>query len=80
MHIGGMGDTTRMASAVKAVYDQIAKIRSAQASPSSAFRATSPRRAASRWHRSLTVLIEGDEEINSLGPAPRLRAPLPTRT
>jgi hypothetical protein len=37
MHIGGMGDTARLASAVKAVYDRIAQVRSAQASPASAF-------------------------------------------
>jgi hypothetical protein len=37
MHIGGMGDSARLASAVKAVYDRIAQVRSAQASPSSAF-------------------------------------------
>ena len=37
MHIGGMGDTTRMASAVKAVYDRVAQVRSAHASPSSSF-------------------------------------------
>jgi hypothetical protein len=37
MHIGGMGDTTRMARAVKAVYDRVAQVRSSQASPASAF-------------------------------------------
>ena len=37
MHIGGMGDTTRMARAVKAVYDRIAQVRSGQATPASAF-------------------------------------------
>jgi len=37
MHIGGMGDTARMARAVKAVYDRIAQVRSAQATPASAF-------------------------------------------
>jgi hypothetical protein len=37
MHIGGMGETTRLASAVKSVYDRIAQVRAAQASPSSAF-------------------------------------------
>jgi hypothetical protein len=37
MHIGGMGDTERMASAVKAVYDRISQVRSGQPSPSSAF-------------------------------------------
>src|SRR5204863_5030330 len=37
MHIGGMGDTSRMARAVKAVYDRIAQVRSAQAAPASAF-------------------------------------------
>jgi hypothetical protein len=37
MHIGGMGDTARLAGAVKAVYDRIAQVRSAQASPASSF-------------------------------------------
>src|SRR6187455_3259021 len=37
MHIGGMGETTRMARAVRAVYDRVAQVRSAQASPASAF-------------------------------------------
>ncbi len=37
MHIGGMGDTARMARAVRAVYDRIAQVRSAQATPASAF-------------------------------------------
>jgi hypothetical protein len=37
MHIGGMGDTARMARAVKAVYDRIAQVRSGQATPASAF-------------------------------------------
>lgn len=37
MHIAGMGETARMASAVKAVYDRISQVRAAQASPSSAF-------------------------------------------
>src|SRR4029079_14534983 len=37
MHIGGMGDTAKMASAVKAVYDRIAQVRSAQVAPSIAF-------------------------------------------
>ena len=37
MHIGGIGDTARLASAVKAVYDRIAQVRSAQSSPASAF-------------------------------------------
>jgi hypothetical protein len=37
MHIGGMGDTARMARAVKAVYDRIAQVRSAQAAPAAAF-------------------------------------------
>src|SRR5881394_3886051 len=35
MHIGGMGDTHRLASAVKAVYDRVAQVRSAQATPAS---------------------------------------------
>jgi hypothetical protein len=37
MHIGGMGDTTRMATAVKAVYDRIAQVRAARPSLSSVF-------------------------------------------
>src|SRR5215218_8775174 len=37
MHIGGMGDTARLAAAVKSVYDRIAQVRAAQTSPSSAF-------------------------------------------
>ena len=37
MHIGGMGDTARMARAVKSVYDRIAQVRSGQPSPASAF-------------------------------------------
>jgi len=37
MHIGGMGDTAHLARGVKAVYDRVAQVRAAQASPSSAF-------------------------------------------
>ena len=37
MHIGGMGETTRMARAVRAVYDRIAQVRSGQPSSASAF-------------------------------------------
>lgn len=37
MHIGGMGDTARLAGAVKAVYDRIAQVRSGQSTPASAF-------------------------------------------
>ncbi len=37
MHIGGMGDTSRMAHAVRAVYDRIAQVRSEQGTPASAF-------------------------------------------
>ena len=37
MHIGGMGDTARLATAVRAVYDRIAQVRAAQASPATAF-------------------------------------------
>jgi hypothetical protein len=33
MHIGGMGDTRRLASGVKAVYDRIAQLRAAQPTP-----------------------------------------------
>src|SRR5207253_9159227 len=35
MHIGGTGDTRRLASAVKAVYDRIAQVRAGQATPAS---------------------------------------------
>jgi hypothetical protein len=52
MHIGGMGDTSRLASAVKAVYDRVAQVRSAQSSPSTAFPGDIPRPAASRRQRS----------------------------
>jgi len=37
MHIGGTGDTRRLASAVKAVYDRIAQVRAGQATPASSF-------------------------------------------
>lgn len=37
MHIGGMGDTSRLAAGVKAVYDRIAQVRAAQPTPGSAF-------------------------------------------
>ena len=37
MHIGGMGDTSRLANGVKAVYDRVAQVRAAQALPVSAF-------------------------------------------
>jgi hypothetical protein len=37
MHIGGMGDPTRLAEGVKAVYDKIVEIRSAHAQPESVF-------------------------------------------
>src|SRR5258706_327287 len=37
MHIGGMGDTRRMASAVKALYDRVAQVRAAQPTPASNF-------------------------------------------
>ena len=37
MHIGGMGDTARLARGVKVVYDRIAQVRSSQATPASAF-------------------------------------------
>jgi len=37
MHIGGTGDTRRLASAVKAMYDRIAQVRAAQATPASSF-------------------------------------------
>ena len=37
MHIGGMGDTARLARAVKVVFDRVAQVRSGQATPASAF-------------------------------------------
>src|SRR4051812_21447028 len=37
MHIAGMGDTRRLATAVKAVYDRVAQVRAAQANPGGAF-------------------------------------------
>jgi hypothetical protein len=37
MHIGGIGDTRRLASAVKAVYDRVAQVRAAQPTPASSF-------------------------------------------
>ena len=37
MHIGGMGDARQLATAVKAVYDRIAQVRSAQAQPAAGF-------------------------------------------
>jgi hypothetical protein len=37
MHIGGMGNTTRMGRGVRAVYDRIAQVRSGQATPANAF-------------------------------------------
>jgi hypothetical protein len=37
MHIGGMGDVGKLASAVKAVYERIDQVRAAQTTPSSAF-------------------------------------------
>jgi hypothetical protein len=37
MHIGGMGDTQKLAAGVKAMYDRIAQVRSGQASPATSF-------------------------------------------
>jgi hypothetical protein len=37
MHIGGMGDTQKLAAGVKAMYDRIAQVRAAQPSPGSSF-------------------------------------------
>jgi len=37
MHIGGMGDTHHLASAVKAVYDRVAQVRAGQPTPASNF-------------------------------------------
>ena len=42
MHIGGMGETRRMAGAVKAVYDRVAQVRAANAAPASGFPADIP--------------------------------------
>lgn len=37
MHIGGMGDAGKLASAVKSVYDRVAQVRAAQPTPAAAF-------------------------------------------
>jgi hypothetical protein len=37
MHIGGMGDTRRLATGVKAVYDRIGQVRATQPAPTSTF-------------------------------------------
>ena len=37
MHIGGMGDVHKLAAGVKAVYDRIAQVRSAQPTPAASF-------------------------------------------
>jgi hypothetical protein len=37
MHIGGMGDSRRLATAVKAVYDRIAQVRAKQPTPGTSF-------------------------------------------
>ena len=37
MHVGGTGDTNRMATAVKAVYDRVSQVRASQASPANTF-------------------------------------------
>ena len=42
MHIGGMGDTRQLASAVKAVYDRFGQVRAAQAFPTSNFPGDTP--------------------------------------
>ena len=42
MHIGGMGETRRMAGAVKAVYDRVTQVRAANAAPASGFPADIP--------------------------------------
>ena len=42
MHIGGMGETRRMAGAVKAVYDRVAQVRASSATPASGFPADIP--------------------------------------
>ena len=42
MHIGGMGETRRMAAAVKAVYDRMAQVRAAGVAPASGFPADIP--------------------------------------
>jgi hypothetical protein len=42
MHIGGMGDVRRLAAGVKAVYDRVAQVRAAHATPASAFEGDIP--------------------------------------
>ena len=42
MHIGGMGDSAKLAEGVKKVYDAIAQVRSAHADPQSAFPGSIP--------------------------------------
>src|SRR4051812_12109978 len=42
MHIGGMGDTRQLATAVKAVYDRVAQVRAGQAAPASGFQGDIP--------------------------------------
>jgi hypothetical protein len=37
MHIGGMGEASKLAAGVKAVYDRVAQVRAAQAVPANAF-------------------------------------------
>lgn len=37
MHIGGMGETRKLASAVKAVYDRVGQVRAAHSTPASSF-------------------------------------------
>jgi hypothetical protein len=43
MHIGGMGETEKMASAVKAVWDAIKKVRAAQSEPARRFAGDVPK-------------------------------------
>ena len=45
MHIGGMGDTRQLASAVRAIYDRIGQVRAAQTTPSSNFPGDIPSRS-----------------------------------
>ena len=42
MHIGGMGDTRRLASGVKAMYDRVSQVRAAHPAPGSSFPADIP--------------------------------------
>ncbi len=74
MHIGGTGDTRRLASAVKAMRDRIAQVRAAQATPASSFPGDIPSPSSisaapieQRWaprHRARTGNGEGDDRAH----------------